>query len=365
MSKAARLFFVSVYALVGIGIVMTYSASAVYAEQVYGYPQYFLVRQACYTLIGTIALFAVARIPIEFWKRHARAIILMSILMLLLVFLPGIGHTAGGARRWMHLGPVNFQPTEFAKLAVCLYLADYLSRKAKTIHEGGLRVFLPPFILIGGICGISLLQPDLGSCAFIFLLMAFLFFMSGIQARFVIISSLIFLPVIYFLVIRVPYRLSRVTAYINPWDDPQGSGFQIIQSFLAFGLGGLKGVGLGQSTQKLFYLPSGYNDFIFAVIGEELGLIGVLVVILLFGIIFFSGMHMTGRASTLYEKLLIQSLTFSIVVQALVNMMVATGLLPTKGLPLPFVSYGGTSIVMNLMGVGLLLGVDLHSRGHR
>ena len=364
MSKEARILFIAVYILVGLGVVMTYSASAIYAEHVYKNPQHFLIRQAAYVILGTLFLFATAAVPLQFWKTHARALILLSIAFLMVVFLPVVGRSAGGAQRWIRLGFFNFQPVEFAKIAVCLYLADYLSRKMKFIKKGGPAVFIPPLILVGMICALTLLQPDLGSCAFIFIISAILFFLAGIRLRYALITSLIFLPALYFLVIRVPYRMNRMTAYLNPWDDPQGSGFQIIQSFLAFGLGGVKGAGLGQGTQKLFYLPSSYNDFILSVIGEELGLLGVLFVMLLYFIIFFCGIQMAEKASHDYERLLISSLTLVIVLQALVNMLVATGLIPTKGLPLPFVSFGGTSLVMNLAAVGFLLGMDRQLRGH-
>ena len=365
MSREARLFFISVYLLVGLGIVMTYSASAIYAEQVYKNSHHFLIRQIFYAVLGTVLLFIAASTPADFWRTHSRALILLSIAMLMAVFLPVLGRTAGGAKRWIRLGVFNFQPAEFAKIAVCLYLSDYLSRKMKFIKKGSIGIFAPPLLLIGIICALTLLQPDLGSCAFIFLLSAILFFMAGIRLRYVFLASLVFIPVLYFLVIREPYRMARMTAYLNPWQDPQGSGFQIIQSFLAFGLGGVKGVGLGLSTQKLFYLPSSYNDFILSVIGEELGLVGIFFVMLLYGILFFCGIQMAERAHHDYEKFLIVSFTFMIVVQALINMLVATGLVPTKGLPLPFVSFGGTSLAMNLMAVGFLMGIDRESRGSR
>jgi len=360
MSRSARLLFIAVYSLVGIGIVMTYSASAIYAEHVYDNPQFFLTRQIIYVLLGTVFLFAFAALPVSFWKGNARPFILLSILLLALLFVPGLGHTAGGARRWMRVGIISFQPVELTKVAVCLYLSDYLARKARLIKKGGLKVFLPPAFLVGIICALTLMQPDLGSCVFIFLITAILFFIAGIRWRYLLTASLIFLPIFYFLVMKVPYRLSRIVAYLNPWQDPQGSGFQMIQSFLAFGLGGIKGVGLGQSTQKLFYLPSGYNDFIFAIIGEEMGLVGVLAVVVLYGVIFFCGISVAGNTTETFDKLLVLSITLFLVLQAIINMMVTIGLIPTKGLPLPFISYGGTSMVVNLMSVGLLMGVDIH-----
>lgn len=362
MSNPARVLFMCVFLLVGIGIVMTYSSSAVYAQYRYANPEYFLFRQFVYALMGTLLMFVTSSIPINFWKNNSRALVLLAIGFLVLVYMPVIGHSGGGAQRWINLGLVNFQPAEFAKVAVCIYLSDYLSRKMKMIKKGGIAVYLPPLFLIGIICCLTLLQPDLGSTAFICLLVSVLFFLSGLQMRYVGMAAAVMLPALYFLVIRVPYRASRVTAYLNPWDDPQGSGFQIIQSLLAFGIGGVKGEGLGQGIQKLFYLPSSYNDFIFSVIGEELGLIGLLFVEALYGVIFFCGLQMYRRAKGDFEKFLTLALTLMIVLQALIHMLVTTGLIPTKGLPLPFVSFGGTSILFSMMAVGLLMACDRKTR---
>lgn len=361
MSKEARILFIAVYSLLGLGIVMTYSSSAVYAEYLYRNSQYFLTRQIVFAVIGTFVMFGVYAIPSRFWKDHARAMILLAMIFLLMVFLPVVGRSAGGARRWIWLGIMNFQPAEFAKVAVCLYLSDYLARKRKFIHKGSLSIFLPPLLLVGIVCVLTLLQPDLGSTAFIFLLASVLFFLAGIHLKYVLAAVVVGIPVFWVLIIKFPYRLSRVTSFLNPWEDPQGSGFQIIQSLYAFALGGWKGVGLGESTQKLFYLPSSYNDFIFSILGEELGLLGILAVILLYLTIFVCGILMAEKATTDYEKFLIMSLTLLIVLQAVIHMMVATGLIPTKGLPLPFVSYGGTSLLFNLMAVGLLLGISRKS----
>lgn len=363
ISIHARVFFTTVYILVAFGIIMTYSASAMYAEHVYNHQEYFLIRQVLYAAIGTVLMLITASTPIPFWKQHARTMMLLAIFFLIIVYLPFIGRSGGGAQRWIRLGLFNFQPAEFAKIAVCLYLADYLTRKIKIIKQGSLKIFLPPLLLIGMICLLTLMQPDLGSTAFIVVMVSLMFFLAGIRMHYVLAALVVMLPIFYFLVIRVPYRASRVTAYLNPWDDPQGSGFQIIQSFLAFGTGGVDGAGLGQGIQKLFYLPSSYNDFIFSVIGEELGLAGLLLVMVLYGVLFVSGMQMAQQARQDYDRLLVLSLTFMIVLQAIIHMLVTTGLIPTKGLPLPFVSFGGTSLVFNLMAVGLLLAADRHIQG--
>ncbi len=351
----AKILFVTIYSLVGLGILMTYSTSAVYSDYVYNNPQHFLLRQILYAVMGSLLLVMTSSMRIKFWQEHARHLILVAIFFLVLVYLPGIGRTAGGAQRWINLGLFHFQPAEFAKVVVCLYLADYLTRKRKIIQEGGIKVFMPPLFLIGIVCALTLLQPDLGSTAFIFILVSIMIFLAGLRTWYIAAGACVFLPIFYFLVIRVPYRLSRLSAYLNPWNDPQGSGFQIIQSFLAFGLGGVKGVGLGQSMQKLFYLPSSYNDFVFSIIAEEMGLLGCLVVLVAYLIIFFAGIRLSKKLQDPFQRLLVIALTLMIVLQALIHMLVTTGLVPTKGLPLPFVSFGGTSLLFNFMAFGLIL----------
>lgn len=365
MSREGRLLFLITYLLVGIGIVMIYSSSAVLAHDWHGNAQFFLIRQFFYVLLGTIGFFIAATLPVKFYKMNARAFILLAILLLLTVYAPVIGHSAGGARRWIHVGAFQFQPVEFAKLACCIYLADYLSRKIAVVQKGDIRIFLPPFLLIGLLCCLTIAEPDLGSTALMALLMAVIFFVSGIRLRYIIGVVVAFAMGLYVLILMKPYRVSRLQAYLDPWQDPQGSGFQIIQSFLAFASGGLRGVGLGQSTQKLFYLPSSHNDFILAVIAEELGLIGLLVVIVLYVLFFLCCIRIAKRTDQPFEKLLVTSLTLLIIFQAVIHMMVATGLVPTKGLPLPFISYGGSSIVVNLITVGILMSVDRRlGRGH-
>lgn len=358
MSRWARILFFAVYILVGLGIVMTYSASAIFAERAFGNPVYFLLRQSAYAAAGTVFLFLTALIPAAFWKRYARGLILFAIALLVLVFIPVIGRSAGGAKRWIGFAFFNFQPVEFAKIAVCVYLSDYLTRKIKIVKKGRLAVFLPPMILLGSVIVLLLLQPDLGSCFIIVVIAVLLFFLVGIPARYILAAGTILPAIFYFLVIRVPYRMNRIVAYLNPWEDPQGSGFQMIQSLISFGLGGIHGVGLGQGAQKLFYLPSAHNDFIFSVIAEELGLIGVLFVLGLYLVFFVAGFQIARRARTDFEKLLAIALILLVTLQAVINMCVSAGLIPTKGLPLPFVSYGGTSIVFNLMILGMILRID-------
>ena len=362
MSREGRLLFWTSFLLLGFGLVMVYSSSAVVAAEHYHHATYFLFRQLFFAALGSIAFFIVASIPLNFYRDHALKIMIFAIFLTMLVFIPGLGRSAGGARRWISLLGINIQPAEFVKLAACLYLSDYLSRKISFVQKGILTVYIPPAILIGFVCLLVLIQPDLGSFAFLVILTRVSFFVTGLQVRYVAVALGVLIPAFYFLIVRVPYRMHRLEAYLNPWEDPQGKGFQIIQSLLSFALGGAGGAGLGQGTQKLYYLPSGHNDFIFAVIGEELGLWGVCLVVSAFLVIFYAVLKIAERRQQIFEKLLVLLLGYYLVIQAMIHMMVATGLVPTKGLPLPFISYGGSAIVANLIAVGLILSCDRHTR---
>ncbi len=348
--------------MLGFGLVMVYSSSAVVAAEQYHHASFFLARQCFFAILGVVAFFITASIPLPFYKDHARTIMFIAIGLTIMVFIPGLGRSAGGARRWISLGGINIQPAEFVKLAACLFLADYMSRKVALVQKGVLTVYIPPAILIGMVCLLVLIQPDLGSFAFLVILTSVAFFVTGLQVRYVAIALGVLIPAFYFLIVRVPYRMHRLEAYLNPWEDPQGKGFQIIQSLLSFALGGAGGAGLGQGTQKLYYLPSGHNDFIFAVIGEELGLWGTCLVISAFLVIYYAVIKIAERRQQIFEKLLVLLLGYYLVIQAMIHMMVATGLVPTKGLPLPFISYGGSALVANLIAVGLILACDRHTR---
>lgn len=360
ISKESERILVAVFILVAIGIVMIYSASAMFAERFFQDSAYFLKKQLIFAAVGLITLFGCMTIPPRWIRDNSRFLVFFSIFFVLTVFLPVIGKTGGGARRWIHFFNFSIQPVEFAKIAVCAYLSDYLTRKSKKITQGSLLPFIPPFFILGVLALALILQPDLGSVVFIFLISMILFFLAGLKMRYIFTALALALPAVFFLIIIEPYRFRRILAYLNPWDDPQGSGFQIIQSFLAFGLGGIKGVGLGASTQKLFYLPQSYTDFIFSIIGEELGLIGAFTVMGLFVFIMLQGIAISQKLSDPFRKYFAYSLTLIISLQAIVNMLVTTGLIPTKGMPLPFVSYGGSSLVFNLAAIGLLVSLDRH-----
>jgi len=337
---------------------MIYSSSAVFGYHHHHDSLFFLKRQLLFLAVGFL-LMIFASLVDPFWiKRNAMLLVLLGIVLLSLVYFPVIGRTGGGAKRWVQLGFFNFQPAEFVKIALTLYLADYLARKYTLIQKGGWKVFVPPLAVFGIFSAMVIAQPDLGSVIMFFLITMALFFVAGIRFRYILSLFLIALPLVVLLVVLFPYRMARVTSFLDPWNDPRGSGFQIIQSFISFGLGGWRGVGLGESTQKLFYLPQSFTDFIFSIIGEELGLIGALSVILLYIVLLVLGFKVAAKSKDLFLILFSRGLILLVILQAFINILVTTGIIPTKGLPLPFISYGGSSLVTNFIIIGLILGMD-------
>lgn len=287
-----------------------------------------------------------------------------SVILLILVLVPHIGHETAGARRWFRIGPLNFQPSEFAKIAILVYLADFLSRKEKSV-KSFMYGYLPPIMVLGLVLGLVLLEPDLGTAIAVSVVSVLMLFVGGVNTIYILASMLASIPVLYFLLFRVPYRRKRMVIFLNPWSDKRGAGFQIIQSFIAIGSGGLFGVGLGQSRQKLFYLPASHTDFIFSIIGEELGFLGAAAVVVLFMLFVWEGMKITFSAADNFGKLLSMGLVSLIALEAAINIGVTAGVLPTKGLPLPFISYGGTSLIFHLTAVGLLLNIARSSEVYR
>ena len=356
MNKEAQRLLVVTTLLICIGIVMIYSSSSSYAYEKFQDSAYYLKRHMANFIIGLIFAFFVMRLDYRKIKKITKPLIILSIFSLVLVFIPGIGREAGGARRWVRFGPVGFQPSEFAGLFLIIYLADILERKQHCI-KSFFYGFMPPFIVSAFTVLLVLLQPDLGNAVIFFTLLIIMFFVAGVNMLYFLPFIIAFVPALYFLIIRVPYRLRRIIGYLDPWGDAQGAGFQIVQSFLALGSGGIFGIGLGCSRQKLFYLPQGHTDFVFSIIGEELGLIGTLGIVILFGAFVWLGTMISLKAEDLFAKLLAIGITVSIGLKAIINIAVSTGAIPTKGLPLPFVSYGGTALIFNMVGVSLLLSI--------
>jgi len=348
---------VIIFTLICIGIMMIYSSSGVYAMQELGDSLYFLKRHIFFLIFGFIVTFFVMAIDYRDLRKYAKPLLLISAVLLVAVLIPGIGKESYGARRWFKFGTFYFQPSEVAKLAILIYVADFLARKQDRIRsfkEG----FLPVIVVMGFVCLLILKQPDLGSTLLVASLVIIMLFIAGARVGHIILLGVLSSPAFYFLIYKVPYRWTRIITFINPWKDSQGAGFQLTQSQIAFGSGGLWGVGLGKSVQKLFYLPAAHTDFILSIVGEELGFMGALTIIILFICFIWQGARIAKRTWDPFGYFLSIGIVAMIGVQALVNIGVSIGALPTKGLPLPFISYGGSALVFTMISVGLLLNIS-------
>jgi len=339
------------------GVTMVFSSSGIYALQNTGQSAYYLKRHLFFLFVGLCLTIGVMAMDYKILQKQAKPILAFSVFLLVLVLIPGIGHEHNGARRWFHLGMFSFQPSELAKLAMLIYVSDFLSRKQKYIRDF-FQGFVPVILVLGAVCLLILKQPDLGTSVFTAVITLFLMFIAG--ARPLHLGSLIFLalPVVYLLIIRVPYRLARILAFLDPWQDSRGIGFQLSQSQIALGSGGILGIGLGHSMQKLFYLPAAHTDFVLSIIGEELGLLGTSAMLILFTLFIWQGARIAKRTEDPFGYFLATGIVMSIGLQAVINIGVSIGALPTKGLPLPFVSYGGTALIFHMMAVGLLLNIS-------
>jgi cell division protein FtsW len=356
------ILLLSTLVLVGFGIVMVYSASFAVADQRMGDPYHFLKKQAVAAVLGIILLILAARMNYHLWQTLSLPLLLASVVLLGALILPGMRHEIGGSSRWLKIASFSFQPAELAKLALVIYLARSLTKKEGRMKDFTVG-FLPHIIVLGALFVLVLMQPDFGTGVLFAALVFIMLFAAGTRLVFLAGALAPAVPVLAYLAIRADYRWERIVAFWDPWKDPGRAGFQIIQSFLAFGAGRVFGVGLGEGRQKLFYLPEVHTDFIFSVIGEELGLVGVTLLTALFAVLIIRGFQICFRARDPFGIYLSLGITVLIAIQTLLNMGVVMGLLPTKGSTLPFISYGGTSLVVNLMAVGILL--NIHSRGER
>jgi len=348
--------FMIVAILVCLGVVMIYSASAIYAHGSMDDSMYFLKRHLLYLLIGLVMMFFAMSTDMNLIRRWTKPVLAVAVALLVLVLIPHIGREASGARRWFRVGPVNFQPSEFAKIAIMIYMADLISRK-KELMKSFLHGYMPAILVMGGVIGLVLLEPDLGTAVTIALVGFIMMYVGGVRGSYIFASFLASLPILYVLLFRVEYRRKRMMIFLDPWADRRGTGFQIIQSFIALGSGGIFGVGLGQSRQKLFYLPASHTDFIFSIIGEELGFLGTASIVILFTLFVWEGMKVAFKAPGQFERMLSLGVVSMIALEAIINIGVTAGALPTKGLPLPFISYGGSGLIFHLIAVGLLLNV--------
>ncbi len=354
--------FIVTLLLIGVGITMVYSSSAVLSESRFGDGFYYFKRMLFFTLLGCGALFLALRVSFEKWRAWTYPILFLSVVLMVFVVFSHMGVRVSGASRWLGVGSFRFQPSEFAKYGLILFMAYSISKKQERMAHFATGIV--PHLLVGGLLvSLVLMQKDLGAAVMMAGCIGAMMYVGGARGIHLLALFLLTLPIVYHLVLSESYRLKRILTFLNPWNDRYGSGFQVIQSYLAFSEGGLFGKGLGAGQQKLFYLPEAHTDFIFAVIGEELGFIGVACVIGLFAFFCYRGFRIALRTEDLFGRYLAFGITTLIGLQTVCNMGVVMGLLPTKGLVLPFVSYGGSSLVATLFAVGVLLNVSTHKGG--
>jgi cell division protein FtsW len=356
--KSDKVLFLATILLVALSIVMVYSASAPMALERYGRGSRFLITQAMWSVLGMAMLSVVMRIDYRTYREPAfiwSALGLVTLALLAVYFRAPVN----GARRWFGVGSLGVQPSELAKLVAIVFIAALLERRMHRIDEVTYSI-LPIAIVVLGLVALILPEPDFGTSMSILLVAAVMVFAAGLSYRYVIGAFLCALPAIYVVVMGSAYRRRRTLAFLNPWDDPLGDGFQIIQSLIAVGTGGVTGKGIMNGVQKLFYLPEPHTDFIYSVISEELGLIGATAVLVCFCVVTWRGLRVSLRAPDQFGSFLALGLTMMVAVQAFINISVVLGLLPTKGIPLPFVSAGGSSLLINLIGMGILLNVSQH-----
>jgi cell division protein FtsW len=345
--------------LVTIGTVMIYSSSSILATDRFHDGQFFLKKQLFFLFLGLLVMVLMTRIPYYKLRKLAWPGIIVSALLLGAIWIPHLGIRAGGAVRWLNLGVFSFQVSELAKVTLILFLAHFLSQNVNHIREIR-KGLLIPLAVTGVMVTLIILQPDFGTTVIIAAIALMMIYMAGGRIMHLAGIVALFLPVALWLLLHKSYRLTRLMAFLDPWKDPRHSGFQIIQSLISFGSGGIFGVGIGDGMQKLFYLPEPHTDFILSVIAEESGFIGVSLVLLLYIVLIVRGFQISLKASDLFGNLLAAGLTMLISMEAFINIAGVMGLIPLKGLALPFLSYGGTSLMMSLVVVGILLNISTY-----
>lgn len=352
----------AVLTLLGFGLVMIYSASAVFAEAKTGDALFYFKRQLVNVSLGLVALLVGMRIGLQRLVKLAVPLLLVTFVLLVLVLIPGLAVRAGGSSRWLPLGVMNFQPGELAKVAFVTYLAYSLTRKKDRIQNFSVG-FLPHLVISGVLVLLLLGQPDFGTAATLTVIMFLMLFVAGTRIAYIAVAGLAALPMAYGLVVGSEYRMRRLLAFLDPWSHRFDIGYQISESLMSFGSGGVFGAGLGEGKHKLFFLPAAHTDFIFSLVGEELGLVGACLILALFGVLVWRGLRAGLRSPSLFGTYLAFGLSALIGLQTLINIGVVTGVLPTKGLTLPFISYGGSSLLFSMLAAGILL--DISASGNR
>lgn len=352
-----RWILVSTLALLTIGLLMVASASMVISDQQYGYPFHYFIHESVYLIIGLTLAWVATKIPIKLWKKYSGYLLVLSFLLLIAVLIPGIGKVVNGSRRWLNFGIISLQVSEAVKFSAILYLASYLQRYQNQVRYE-LKGFIKPMVLLALMAMLLLLEPDFGAVAVLTVTFLVLLFLANVRLWPFCVLFLVVVVALSALAILSPYRLERLTTFLNPWHTQYGSGYQLTQSLIAFGRGGLFGMGLGNSVQKLYYLPEAHTDFLFAVLAEELGLVGELIVVALFTALVIRIFMLARRAQLTndpFSAYVAYGVGLWIGLQTMINMGVNVGILPTKGLTLPFISYGGSSMLVNCVVIGIVL----------
>jgi cell division protein FtsW len=360
VNKAAITLLTIMLVLLTIGVVMLFSTSAAYAKDRYGDQHYLLKRQLAWMLVGAVGCVMAASVPYPKLRGVCTGVLVAAGVMLALVLVPHVGLKVGGARRWLGFGPMRFQPSELGKLALVVWLAHWLAKEKRRLDRFG-RGFAVPMGVVGMTLLLILAEPDFGSTALMASVSFAMMYVAGVRLRFLVPTVLGGVAGFATLVIHNPTRAARLMAFMDLEKYKQGAGYQVWQAILAFGSGGFNGLGLGNSFQKMFYLPEAHTDFIFPIIGEELGLVGTLAILLAFALLMVCAAIISLRASDLFGQYLGMGMAVLLAMQALINIGVVTAWLPTKGLPLPFISFGGSNLVVNMVAVGLLLNIYRYS----
>ncbi len=356
-----HILMISALLLLGLGLVMVFSASGVLASDKYHDPAFFLKKQLIYAVLGITLMLVVRRIPYQSYNRLVYLILLISLFLLILVLIPGIGVRIRSASRWIRFGPLVIQPSEFAKLAIIIFLAYSMARKQEKIRYFSIG-FLPHIVVAGIFILLIEKEPDFGTAMALAGITFLMLFVGGTRLTHIFLALLSASPLVVYVILKNKMRLERVVTFVDPWKYAQESGYQLVHSLYAIGSGGFWGLGIGKSREKLFYLPDSHTDFIFAILSEELGFLGVITVLSLFVILIIRGLIISTRAQDNFGAYLAMGLTALIGLQAVINMAVVTGLMPTKGLSLPFLSYGGSSLLVNMIAIGILLNISSGSR---
>lgn len=355
--KYDKLLLIAVILICIFGIIMIYSASSIWAEYKYNDPFKFVKAQSIFFIIGLLFIFILSKFNIDILYKKANLILLICFILLVLVLIPGIGTIRNGSRSWFGIGSLGIQPSEFAKIGLIIFVAKYLANNQKNVKDIKKGV-LPILLVIGVFFALIMLEPDFGTAMVIVLTLIVMIFISGVKLSFFIKIGILGLLGIVGLIIVAPYRMERIISFLNPWVDPLGSGYQIIQSLYAIGPGGLLGQGFLNSHQKQFYLPEPQTDFIFSIISEEFGFLGILIVTSFIAFIFYRIIKIALKENNLFKKYLAFGLGFGIIIQSLLNIAVVIGLIPVTGVTLPFLSYGGSSLLISMISIGIILNIS-------